>query len=730
MTQAQGSTGRLLAGRYRLDSVLGRGGMGTVWRAEDEMLGRVVAVKELRFHGGVDEEEKRRLVTRTLREAKATARIRHTAAVTVFDVVEEDERPWIVMELVESRSLSDVIKQDGPLGPERAAEIGLELLGVLRSAHSHGILHRDVKPSNVLIGDDGRVVLTDFGIASVEGDPSVTSTGMLVGAPSYISPERARGQKPGPPADLWSLGATLYAMVEGKPPYDRGSAISTLTAVMTEELKTPRKAGPLRPVIEGLLRKDPEERLDESTTRSMLRRIVAEATRKTEAATQQAAAAAATEVLPAVPGKDAKPAEDAARSVPAKAATASKASTAPTAPTAEKKEAAQATEPQAAEAPADAGRRGAGAALGALLGTVRVGSRTTTPPATPEPAAEDQPDPAVPAARTPAEKPADEPATGAEVAGAEVAGPEAAEAPATAVLPAATDGGPSGPSAPGGGIGHRIREWRSLPPAERTPTPRTLLVYALVLVVLLAAVGLGVRAMSDTKGGGSGARATDGHSQTPSASPSRTTAASQPSASPQATVPAAPGGADTGTPSGDASTADGSGGGGDSGGKGGDGGGSAGLPDGFTTYTNQDEGISIAIPKGMVYDKPKDGGVQLRGSGSQKDWLLILDHRSDATTDVLADWRSRADQAQSGYPDYQAAGDIHRVDYRGWDAADWEFTFNQDPAVKRSVSRAFIIGKDTSKAYLIQWIIPEDQWNSDAAQQARKVAYQSFQPMN
>ncbi|MFD9063666.1 serine/threonine-protein kinase [Kitasatospora purpeofusca] len=288
MTQAQGSTGRLLAGRYRLDAVLGRGGMGTVWRAEDEMLGRTVAVKELRMNASVDEDEKHRLIVRTLREAKATARIRHSSAVTVFDVVEEDDRPWIVMELVESRSLADVIREDGPLAPARAAEIALDVLGVLSAAHAHGILHRDVKPSNVLIGEDGRVVLTDFGIASVEGDSSVTSTGMLVGAPSYISPERAQGQKPGPPADLWSLGGTLYAMVEGRPPYDRGSALATLTAVMTEELTAPVNAGPLRPVVEGLLAKDPAERLTAPQTRSMLKRVVAEATARAESTTEHA----------------------------------------------------------------------------------------------------------------------------------------------------------------------------------------------------------------------------------------------------------------------------------------------------------------------------------------------------------------------------------------------------------------------------------------------------------
>ncbi|MFI9269237.1 protein kinase [Kitasatospora sp. NPDC052896] len=368
MTQPQGTSGRVLAGRYRLDSILGSGGMGTVWRAEDEMLGRIVAVKELRMHGGVDEDEKHRLIVRTLREAKATARIRHAAAVTVFDVVEEDDRPWIVMELVDGRSLAEVIKQDGPVAPSRAAEIALELLGVLGAAHSHGILHRDVKPSNVLIGEDGRVVLTDFGIASVEGDSSVTSTGMLVGAPSYISPERARGQKPGPPADLWSLGGTLYAMVEGKPPYDRGSALATLTAVMTEELPAPANAGPLRPVIEGLLDKDPEQRLDNSTTRSMLKRIIAESTSRAESTTQSA-----------MPAR--KPAKKT---------------------TAEEREQVEPAEPAKEVEPAG-GKKPKQLPKVPGLSTVRVGSRLPAPEAaTPSPAKEEAP-PAAPAGGEPAD---------------------------------------------------------------------------------------------------------------------------------------------------------------------------------------------------------------------------------------------------------------------------------------------------------------------------------------
>ncbi|MER8059231.1 MULTISPECIES: protein kinase domain-containing protein [unclassified Streptomyces] len=302
----QGKSGRrLLAGRYRLGDVLGRGGMGTVWRAEDETLGRTVAVKELRFPTNIDEEEKRRLITRTLREAKAIARIRNNSAVTVFDVVDEDDRPWIVMELVEGKSLAEVIREDGVLEPRRAAEVGLAVLDVLRSAHREGILHRDVKPSNVLIADDGRVVLTDFGIAQVEGDPSITSTGMLVGAPSYISPERARGHKPGPAADLWSLGGLLYAAVEGVPPYDKGSAIATLTAVMTEQLDEPKNAGPLRDVIYGLLTKDPDERLDDAGARALLNKVI-------HAREPEPLDATRVVPLPAQPGGEGKRGEEAA----------------------------------------------------------------------------------------------------------------------------------------------------------------------------------------------------------------------------------------------------------------------------------------------------------------------------------------------------------------------------------------------------------------------------------
>ena len=261
---------RLVAGRYRLLSPLGSGGMGTVWRAEDVVLGREVAVKEVTFPHGLSDEDREVLRERTRREARAAARLDHPSAVTVYDVVEEGGSPYLVMELVEARTLSQVVRADGPLSPQRTAQVGLDLLGALQTAHAQGIVHRDVKPGNVLLTAGGRVVLTDFGIASSAGDSSITSTGLLLGSPSYIAPERARGHAPGPASDLWSLGATLFTAVEGRPPYDGGEPLLTVTAVVTGEHEPFVAAGPLVPVLEGLLERDPEARLTVSQARKLL----------------------------------------------------------------------------------------------------------------------------------------------------------------------------------------------------------------------------------------------------------------------------------------------------------------------------------------------------------------------------------------------------------------------------------------------------------------------------
>jgi serine/threonine protein kinase len=268
--------GRLIAGRYRTVERLGRGGMGTVWRAVDETLGRQVAVKELRaFADGDDEEGLAGLRLRMQREARAAARIRHPGVVAVHDVTDHEGHPVIVMELIEGSSLDDMMRRQGALDPRHAAEIGAEVLDALAAAHRAGVLHRDVKPGNILLEHGGRVVLTDFGIAAIDdpgdgADTQLTRSGELVGSLDYLAPERARGEQPGPPSDIWSLGATLYAAVEGGTPFRRTSTWSTITAIVTEPLPEPRRAGPLAPVLHALLAKDPASRPDAARAARLL----------------------------------------------------------------------------------------------------------------------------------------------------------------------------------------------------------------------------------------------------------------------------------------------------------------------------------------------------------------------------------------------------------------------------------------------------------------------------
>ncbi|MHC5257152.1 serine/threonine-protein kinase [Streptomyces sp. UC4497] len=262
---------RVVAGRYRLLDPLGEGGMGTVWRARDEVLGREVAVKEVRAPAGLPDAEVQRMYARLEREAWASARITNRNVVTVYDVATEEQRPWIVMELVRGVSLAEQLDEEGPMPPAHAAHIGAEVLAALRAAHEAGVLHRDVKPGNVLLSNEGRVVLTDFGIAMVEGTSALTMTGEVIGSPEFLAPERALGRTPGPESDLWSLGVLLYAAVEGHSPFRQDTPLSTLRAIVDEELPPPRRAGPLAPVIEGLLRKDPAERTPASEAEQNLR---------------------------------------------------------------------------------------------------------------------------------------------------------------------------------------------------------------------------------------------------------------------------------------------------------------------------------------------------------------------------------------------------------------------------------------------------------------------------
>ena len=273
-------TGRLLGGRYRVIGQIGKGGMGVVCRATDEVLGREVAVKILRAYSDASAPELADLRTRMQREARAAARIRHSGVITVHDVTDEDGRPVIVMELVDGPSLDDVLSENGALEPRRAAEIGAKVADALDAGHRAGVLHRDVKPGNVLLDRSGRVVLTDFGIASIEApgdgaDTRLTRSGELVGSLDYLPPERAQGQEPSPASDVWSLGMTLYAAVEESSPFRRESVWLTLNAIVSEELPEPRRAGPLAPVLRQMMHKDPAHRPSAARARELLEAVAA-----------------------------------------------------------------------------------------------------------------------------------------------------------------------------------------------------------------------------------------------------------------------------------------------------------------------------------------------------------------------------------------------------------------------------------------------------------------------
>ncbi|MFF5017595.1 protein kinase [Streptomyces sp. NPDC001165] len=651
-TRQDKSERRLLAGRYRLGDVLGRGGMGTVWRAEDETLGRTVAVKELRFPSNIDEEEKRRLITRTLREAKAIARIRNNSAVTVFDVVDEDDRPWIVMELVEGKSLAEAIREDGLLEPRRAAEVGLAILDVLRSAHREGILHRDVKPSNVLIADDGRVVLTDFGIAQVEGDPSITSTGMLVGAPSYISPERARGHKPGPAADLWSLGGLLYAAVEGQPPYDKGSAIATLTAVMTEPLEEPKNAGPLRDVIYGLLTKDPAQRLDDAGARTMLNKVI-------HAPAPEAMDATRVVPLPAQPdGPEGKRGEEAGEKL---------------------------------RGALRSVRKAAGAAGSSPSARAKSGGGTAAP------------------------------GTGGKSAAQSGSG-----------AGAGTPGRPAGPAqgsvAPNSSANKPSSGWPVVPPPDLDlqprPVPRapltdvvprrTLMIIA--VVVVLAVIGTVLAIVfngGDDKGSknGSGAKATAGASASTKqdkgtggkgdtdgdAKTDGNTSASATTGSATQTSAGPTGDDDSGS---SGSKSDGS------------------APVASTRKGAQ--GYSIGLPKGWKYKSTGQAGDRYTGPNGQ---MLLVGWTSTPKDDPVADWKN---QERYMYRAQYRKIRIEQVDYRGWNTADWEFTYVEGGTKYRSIDRGFVV--NGHQGYGLMYTAKAAEWNSGLRKDTWKTLTTSFEP--
>ena len=304
-------TTRIVADRYRLLDSLGRGGMGVVWAAEDSILQRRVAIKEVETPRGLSDEERDALEARVMREARAAARLNHPHVVTVFDVVEDEGRTFIVMELVEAPTLTDVVAEGGPLETARAAQVALDVLSALEAAHAEGIVHRDVKPGNVMVPEAGNVKLGDFGIASVKGDPKITSTGLILGSPSYMAPEQATHGTSGPESDLWALGALLYFALEGSPPFDRGQALPTLAAVVGEPARPMEHGGELRGLIDALLSKEPADRPTADDVRLQLE--AAARGHATQATTQRAVPPTRVETMdrPApvpIPPRDATPA--------------------------------------------------------------------------------------------------------------------------------------------------------------------------------------------------------------------------------------------------------------------------------------------------------------------------------------------------------------------------------------------------------------------------------------
>ncbi|MEV0737143.1 serine/threonine-protein kinase [Streptomyces sp. NPDC050549] len=785
---------RLLAGRYRLGEVLGRGGMGTVWRAEDETLGRTVAVKELRFPSSIDEDEKRRLITRTLREAKAIARIRNTSAVTVFDVVDEDDRPWIVMELVEGKSLAEAIREDGLLEPRRAAEVGLAILDVLRSAHREGILHRDVKPSNVLIAEDGRVVLTDFGIAQVEGDPSITSTGMLVGAPSYISPERARGHKPGPAADMWSLGGLLYAAVEGAPPYDKGSAIATLTAVMTEPLEEPKNAGPLRDVIYGLLNKDPAQRLDDAGARAMLNAVIHAPEPKAEP--EPVAPVDATRVvpLPEQPG----PAESggkksgggasagaerlrgALRSMRKAAGGSAGAGVATSAAAGSSTAAGPATSVDSAEGAAStlvadkqggAGAGAAGAGTGAAgpgsasgksgSGASETGGSSGTKGATAAgagPVAAGPRTPGVPSARSGG-------ASGAVTAGSDAAADAGAASGSAAKADAADSGtrdlgthGPgtrdlgvqasglretglqdSGAKDPGAthevgargansGSGGRSSGWPVMTPPDLPPRPvprapltdvvprRTLVIIAVVVVLAVIGVVLALTLGGGDDSGSKGSKKNSGGKAVASASASGGTDTKKDDSDTASTGGAQTDSSSTASASGGTSTSTGTNASGGSGDETDDSSGGAAV---VKTYKGS-QGFSIGLPAGWSYQSTDSAGVRLVGPDGQK---LLIAWTSTPKNNPVADWQNQEQyMTRSGYTRIRIAG----LSYRGWNAADWEFTYTDGGTKYRTIDRGFVV--NSHLGYALMYTAKDANWDSELRKGTWTTLTKTFEP--
>ncbi|MGK5738337.1 protein kinase domain-containing protein [Micromonospora sp. URMC 103] len=652
---------QLVADRYRLISPLGQGGMGRVWKARDEVLHRDVAIKELVPPPSLTNDERREMRERSLREARAIARLNHINVVRIFDVLRTDGDPWIVMEYVASKSLQDTLAESGPVSPARAVEIGLGVLGALKAAHKAGVMHRDVKPGNVLLGNDGRVVLTDFGLATIPGDPNVTRTGMVLGSPAYIAPERARDGTAGPEADLWSLGATLYAAVEGKSPYARPSAIATLAALATEPLPPPKNAGPLKPVLQGLLRKDPSERINAEVAERLLRRASGKRGRGISLLDGVRRPGPNGPRVPrptVVPAP--RPAEPADRPVT------------PPAPRTPPAAGAAAAAGPAADPTAKV-PTGADAAPTAKVDPPSTADATPTELVDREPAAADAaPTAAVDrptAVEDPADVPAGDPVDEADATGTTDATPEPTTpepARPTSVLPVSPSASPAG-RAP-------------IPPPSNAPSDhrrRNLLIGALVAVLLvgLAVVVPLLSSGDDPDGGGTpqadgssvaSASATAPESSAPAAPPPTSAAASPTASASPSTDPNA-------------------------------------LPPGWTMHEDA-AGFKLPLPPGWKGKRVSGDTVvfeEVDGVGE-----LLVQWTDRPQPDALADWEEKEPARKNYVSNYQKIS-IKRCDF--WKTcADWEWLETRDNTRIHVRNRGFVTAHN--RGYAMRWEVADRDW--------------------
>ncbi|WP_433413385.1 protein kinase domain-containing protein [Microtetraspora malaysiensis] len=711
--------GRLVGGRYHLIEPIGRGGMGIVWRAHDELLDRVVAVKEVRYDSAMGDQLDE-LNRRTMREARAAGRLTHPNVVVVHDVIEEDDRPWIIMQLVPSRSLGQVIREDGRLSPERTTEIGLQVLDALKAAHAQGVLHRDVKPENVLITDDGRVVLTDFGIARLEADNTMTRTG-LIGTPAFIAPERLRGDPAQRESDLWSLGATLYAAVEGKPPHDRGMPMATMHAVLNDAPAPAVHAGELQVVLERLLEKEPADRPSYDETAELLRRGAAGMARpKGGSAAPSKGAVAGEPGGRAIPETGQSGWDDAgaaqARPRPYERAGSraddalSDGDTEPDLPLPLLAEA----EP---EKPDGNAARGSGASPGVkgsgsapeTTGASSAGSGAAKPaqetrkfagptPGTAKPGitTSGTGTPGTGASRTAAS--AGTAGSGLTAGGAgssapaadrgsfEAAKPARTARPFPAVSPTYSAPGATEASgadgslfsanpgaAAGGQEATQLSSWSGGPaaPARRSlPMLRAALVIVPALLIVAGVAGyIGLRQAEQQTppvGGADRNSAAPGKSSTDPSRPATSPSPSQ-------------------TPSPVQSTE---------------------IPKGWKRYTDK-TGFSIALPKGWKEYNRDSGNVYFRGSDRSQ--YLQIGYTSTPGNDALKDWKNQERTAQYRFGGYKKIG-IRKVDYF-LDAADWEFTWRPWSGDARVINRGFVT--DKNHGYAIFWKTKAKRWKKD-----------------